>query len=236
MKKALSLALSIIAIFLLSSCASIKSDTPRVCVTGSSEVMLSPDIAKFRVSAESTKETTEEARAATSKMLNEALSILEHTFAISKDDIVTSYMNVSPSYSWKDDKRVIDGQCATGTISVTLHDIDKYGTIFEALSKIDGISVSNAELDKLDKSDDIEKARVLAIEAAYDKANTYAQASGMRIKSILSISDGSYDSYSYSNAMLSNGMMYKAESSTMYYVGKITISDSVTVVYELEKQ
>ena len=236
MKKALYVLVVALSLIALVGCASTKGNVSTVSVTANAELKLQPDVARFSVSAETVEETTDQARAKTSQMVNQAVDILVTQFGIEKDDITTDYLNVSPSYVWKENERVLVGQRASQSIEVTLRNIDIYGDVFEALSKIDGISVSNATLDKLDKSEDLDQVRRLAINAALDKATAYAEASGMKIDNVLSISDGSSPSYSYPNVMMTKAAVYDStESSTAYYAGDITISDSVTVVYQMTK-
>ncbi len=236
MKKVFYLLLAILVLFASISCASTKNSLPTVSVTANAELKVEPDVAFFSVTAESVENTTDQARAKTSQMVNQAIDILASGFGISKDDIKTDYINVGPSYIWKDNERVLEGQRAVQSVEVTLRNIDIYGNVFESLSKIDGISVSNATLDKLDKTDDLDEVRRLAIKAAFDKATAYAEASGMNISGVLSISDGSNVSYSYPNLMMAKASSYDGvESSTAYYAGDISISDSVSVVYQMTK-
>ena len=215
MKKVFYLSLAILVLFASISCASTKNSLPTVSVTANAELKVEPDVAFFSVTAESVENTTDQARAKTSQMVNQAIDILASGFGISKDDIKTDYINVGPSYIWKDNERVLEGQRAVQSVEVTLRNIDIYGNVFESLSKIDGISVSNATL---------------------DKATAYAEASGMNISGVLSISDGSNVSYSYPNLMMAKASSYDGvESSTAYYAGDISISDSVSVVYQMTK-
>ncbi len=237
MKKVLYCLIVAISIVTLMGCVSTdRAETlSTVTVTASAELKLEPDVARFSISAEAVEATTDEARAKTSQMVNEAIGILTGTFGIEIEDITTNYINVNPYYVWKDSERVLSGQSASQSINVTLRDIDIYGEVFEALSKIDGISVSNATLDKLDKSEDLKSVRALAVKAAYDKATVYAEASGLKLASIISINDGSSPSSSYPNVVMYARASYDSESSTAYYAGDITLSDSVTVVYQLAK-
>lgn len=235
MKKVLYIALSLAVVFSLIGCASTDKAISTVTVSANAELKLEPDVAKFTVSAEAIEDTSEEARAKTSVMVNQAIDILTTLFGVEKSDIVTDYINISPNYIWQDNQRVLDGQRASQSIEVTLRNIEVYGDIFTALSKIDGISVSTASLDKLDKTSEINEVRRLAVEAAFDKATAYAEAAGMKIKGVISINGGSSSpSYSYPNVMLAKTVAYEeSSSSTEYYAGDITISDSVSIVYEL---
>lgn len=234
MRKGIFVCISIVLALFAVGCAS-TDRVATVSVSGSAELSIVPDVAFFSISAEAVEATSEAARIKTSSMVNDAYSVLTKKFGISEKDISTSYISIYPNYEYIDGKRELSGQRATQTISVTLRNIEKYGDIFSALTKIDGLSVSSANLDKLDKSDEIASVRALAIEAAFEKAKAYAEASGMEIDSVISISDGSSPSYSNYPVMQMKSASYdEAAVATEFHVGNISIYDNVSVVYSLK--
>lgn len=218
---------------LLASCAS-TDNIPTVSVTGSASVSMLPDMLSFTVTASRTAETTEEARSTVSMMINSAVEILQNEYAVDDDDIVTAYVSVSPEYSWKDGESILLGQRAVQSVDVTLHDIDAAGKVFQSLSSIDGIGISSITADKENKSLETMKARSLAVQDAHDKATVYANAAGYVLGDLVSLSDDTVSAVPYANRMYA--MEAASASDTMsYYVGDISISDSVTAVYELLK-
>ena len=90
-------------------------------------------------------------------------------------------------------------------------------------------------LDKEDKSAELEKARVDAVHDARTKAETYAGAAGVRIGDVISISDSSSSSVYYprANIMYAMAADESASVSTEYRISDITVSSSVSIVYEL---
>lgn len=218
---------------LLASCAS-TDNIPTVSVTGSASVSMLPDMLSFTVTASRTAETTEEARSTVSMMINSAVEILQNEYAVDDDDIVTAYVSVSPEYSWKDGESILLGQRAVQSVDVTLHDIDAAGKVFQSLSSIDGIGISSITADKENKSLETMKARSFAVQDAHDKAAVYANAAGYVLGDLVSLSDDTVSAIQYANRMYA--MEAASASDTMsYYVGDISISDSVTAVYELLK-
>lgn len=238
MKKVLYSVFLIALVLSLAGCASLKDESlSTITVSGSAEIKLSADIATFTISAESIQPKTDLARAETSSMINQAVDILSGEYGIDKKDISTNVISVSPYYTWKDNERVLSGQRGYQSIDVTLRDLSKYGAIFESLTKIDGISVSTAVLDRSDKNEGIEKVRRLAVENALKKASAYAEAAGVRIDGIVSISDGSNPtSYTYPRMLAASAKAEGfANDSTAYYAEDIKVSDSVTIVYKITK-
>lgn len=172
-------------------------------------------------------------------MINAAVSMLASDYGIGAADLSTSYIAVSPEYTWKDGEQILLGQRAEQSISVTLRDIAAIGDVYASLMSIDGISVSSPVLDKEDKAAEYRAARMRAVADAYSKAAAYAEAAGYAVGNLVSISDGSGAVPMYaraSNVMLSADAI--AESGGVvaaYYTDDIAVSSSVSVVWELDK-
>ena len=225
----------IITMLALIALMPLAAESGRISVSGSAEVNAYPDIAEFTVTASATKDTTEEARVAVSSMTNEAANILKSEFGVSDDDITTSLISAYPEYRWTEDGNELIGQRANESISVTIHDIEALGDIYTKLMGINGIGISDVSLDKEDKSAELEKARVDAVHDARTKAETYAGAAGVRIGDVISISDSSSSSVYYprANIMYAMAADESASVSTEYRISDITVSSSVSIVYEL---
>ena len=219
--------------------ADIPDYIPTISVSGSAEVSMKPDTAYFSITASFTEETTEEARAKVSEMIGNAAEILTSEFGLSADDLSTSYISASPEYQWKDDERILIGQKAVQTLEITLHDIDSIGPVYDRLMSLSGISISDVTLDKEDKSEEYRQARMDAVRDAYSKAEAFAQAAGVEVGSILSITDGtSYGTplYRSANLMLASADAAYAEASpTVFYSGEITVSASVSIIYSISQ-
>lgn len=234
---------SAILVFALSSCVTVTSpvseSTPSITVTGQSEIKVKPDVAYFTVSYEVIKPTSEEASSSANEVINRASAILIDDFGLNEDDLETGYLSVGPYYEWVENERVLKGQRATQSIEVTDEKLDSLGALLSELSKIDGISVGSISLDKKDKSVERMEARSLSAQNALEKAEAYAKGVNAKIGRTLSIGNSSFSATPiYANKMmLTSAAMDTAESapssSGSFYVGDVTVSDSVTVVFEL---
>ena len=227
------LVLSLVVLVGCTSTATVDQSVATLSVTGSAELKLQPDVARFTISAECVEATSDEAREKTSIMISQALDILMNKFGLPEANITTNYIDISPYYEWQDNQRVLKGQRAAQSLDITLGDISIYGDIFTSITKVNGLSVSTASLDKKDKSADMNEVRRLAVLDANQKAQVYASAAGVDIVGVISISSGS-GSVVYPRV---NGV-YKAaamdmEAATEYYAGDITVSDNVSIIYEI---
>lgn len=235
------LAAALVALVFLTGCATTEKteDVSYITVTASSTVAVKADTASFTITAEALESTTEEARNTSSAMVEEAVKILKDEFGITEEEITTDYMNISPYYQWLDSGRTLMGQKATQTLTIRLrNDIDKAGRVYDRLSVLDGISISSISYSKSDTSLEEAAAREWAMKNAAQKAEDYARGASLTVGKVISISEGSSDySYSYANSKV---MMLEAAasaedsySSTTYYAGSLSVSATVTAVFEL---
>ncbi len=228
------------AVLVLAGCATTEKQNPSyITVTASSTVAVKADTASFSITAEALESTTEEARNASSSMIEEAVKILKEEFGITDDEITTDYMNISPYYQWLDSGRTLMGQKATQTLNITLKNgIDKAGRVYDRLSVLDGISISSISYSKSDTTEEEALAREWAMKNAVAKAEDYAKGASLTVGKVSSISEGSSSySYGYANSKVmtleASAAAADSYSSTTYYAGSLSVSATVTAVFEL---
>ena len=196
-------------------------------------------MATFSFTVTERAETTREAQERANVNVQCAYRILTENYGIDARDIATTYMNISPEYSWTDGKQVLQGQRATQTISVTLRDLEALGNVLDSLSEISGISVGSISLDSSVRSDSLSSARALAMEDARARAEDYAAAEGLKVGGVSSVTEAGSDSSAY---RLGNAVMKTAAVaadmegvSTGYYLSTITVTSDVEVEFFLQK-
>ena len=169
-------------------------------------------------------------------MVSMAVGILTSEFGVTDENLATSYIAASPEYEWRDDEKILVGQRATQTINVKVTDLDSIGRIYENLMKIDGITISDVTLDKEDKSEEYREARVNAMKDAYSKAEAYLEAVNAKVGKLISVSDSSSYAtplYRSANLMLASADTSAKAVSTEYYTDDISVSASVSVIFEI---
>ena len=120
-----------------------------------------------------------------------------------------------------------------------MKDLDQFPKLADELgSKLTGISFYNVNFDSTQKEAAYAKARELAYQKALEKAELYAQSTGLEIDRPISISEGylSYGSANYKRA----DMVYMEEAAataaayeTQAPTGLLSASIDVSVVFEL---
>ena len=68
-------------------------------VSGRAEIEVQPDMATFSLSVTERADTTKEAQESVNIKISKVIDILMSEYSIDRNDIKTTYMNISPEYS-----------------------------------------------------------------------------------------------------------------------------------------
>ena len=147
-------------------------------------------------------------------------------------DIQTSSIGLSPQYNYRENQPpTITGYQASNTVNVRLREIGKAGDVLDALVKQGANQVSGPTF-SIDKPQTaIDEARREAVQQARAHADLYADATGLKVRRIVSMSESAEMTQQPPRPMM---MMAKtAEASTPVAAGENTLSIDLNVVYEL---
>jgi uncharacterized protein len=196
------------------------------------EVKRVPDVAVI-----STGVITQSADAATVMRDNAArmarvLAALKRA-GVADKDVTTSAVNLSPQYRYNNNQPpVITGYQANNQVTVRFRDITRSGVILDALVK-EGSNEINGPSLTIDKPEAaLDEARVAAITAGRARAEVYANAAGMKIKRIVSISEN--EGMSVVPRPMMAMMAKSAEADTVIMPGEQALGMTVTMVFELQ--
>jgi uncharacterized protein len=196
------------------------------------EVKRVPDVAVI-----STGVITQSADAATVMRDNAArmarvLSALKRA-GVADKDVTTSAVNLSPQYRYNNNQPpVITGYQANNQVTVRFRDITRSGAILDALVK-EGSNEINGPSLTIDKPEAaLDEARIAAITAGRARAEVYANAAGMKIKRIVSISEN--DGMSVVPRPMMTMMAKSAEADTAIMPGEQALGMTVAMVFELQ--
>ncbi len=196
------------------------------------EVKRVPDVAVI-----STGVITQSADAATvmrdnAARMSRVLAALKRA-GVADKDVTTSAVNLSPQYRYNNNQPpVITGYQANNQVTVRFRDITRSGAILDALVK-EGSNEINGPSLTIDKPEAaLDEARVAAITAGRARAEVYANAAGMKIKRIISISEN--DGMSVMPRPMMTMMAKSAEADTVIMPGEQSLGMTVTMVFELQ--
>ncbi|WP_196257851.1 SIMPL domain-containing protein [Pelagibacterium limicola] len=212
-----------------------------ISLSGTGVVRAAPDMATISTGVVSQAETAREALDANNAAMERLIAVLREA-GLENRDIQTSDFNVSPQYVYSDrrDPRgyslppEISGYQVSNTVTIAVRDLEKLGTILdqavsEGANAINGISFSVAESDKL-----LEQARRRAFADAHSKALVYADAAGVELGAIESISE--HQDYMPPQPMLrTQAMDMEAAQSVPVEAGELSFSVNVSVTWEISE-
>lgn len=157
--------------------------------TGTGTVSGTPDTVTVQLGVSTRAVNASAALAENNKAANAVIGKLR-AYGLGEKDLQTSGLYVYPTYS--DNGSAITGYEVSNTVTATLHDVTKAGGLIDTAEKaagnairVDGISFSFA-----DDSELRAQARKAAVEQAMAQAKQLADAAGVQVGQILSISEG----------------------------------------------
>ncbi len=217
----------------------VSGDNNQMSVSAEGEVFAKPDIAtiSFGVQTERYEEAVGATKAGTEKM-NAVMAKLAD-LGIEDKDVKTTQYNLNPTYSYgrQDGIRDLIGYELYQAATVKIRDLEQIGKIVEAVSTVGANQIGNVNF-TIDDQDELQAAaREDAIAKAKDKAQSIADAAGIRLGKIVNI----YES-SNSQPMYRNDFAY-AESAVGIggggpipdiASGEMEVTVNVTLVFEIK--
>ena len=211
-------------------------------VSGVGTVSVEPDMVRISVSMGQTAQTTRLAQEAVGKMAAQVLAILKDA-GVGEKDIQTASLTFNPQYEWRNNGRsVLVGQRAEQSIDLAVRSIreddGKVPRLIDRLSGIDGIVMNRIEFCVDDNTEHFVRSRQLAFEKAMQKAEQYAELSGLRVGRVLSLSEegASTPVPLYRSAAVNQFKLEAAydAASTVLPSGQMEITTRISVTFLLE--
>jgi uncharacterized protein YggE len=234
---------SAIALFLamgVFSCG-LSTETGTISVTGSGEVLVTPDVAHLQLSISETAPTTRQAQNETNAKLAEVLKSLQN-LEVAERDIQTSAISFSQDTEYDSSTRrsTVVGQIVSQTLNVQFKELTErpelLPSVLDVLGGINGIRINSLSFSLEDPQAHYVVARKLAFEKAQQKAEELAEYANLRLGAAVQISEQSV-SYAANQFLQRNFALSEAESSSGSQVpgGEIPIKYDVSVVWETHR-
>jgi len=239
--KMIFITLILVAATLLSGCAGSvvapTADQPHtMSVNGSAQVMLSPDIAYISMGVHTEAPEASEAVASNNSLSKAVMDALA-TQGIDAKDIRTTNFNIYPmdQYNPNTGEKIGTVFSVDNTVYVTMRDLTKIGAILDAAIAAGANSVYGISFDVENKEPALAEARAKAVENARTQAEQLAQAAGVTLGEISSISYYNYaPSPVYYDSKGVGGAEYPSAASVPISGGQLTITVDVNVSYEIK--
>lgn len=202
----------------------------RITVTGQAEVSAAPDMAVVTLGVTTEAKTAAQAMALNSRDLDRVFAALK-TAGIAARDMQTSGLSLGPRWSRPTEgaARQVVGFAAVNNVTVRVRKLDALGGVLDGLVKagantIDGLQFSLSSPGPLQDA-----ARAQAVKDAHRKAALMAEAAGVKLGRVLSISE----SGSGPRPLPMLRMAAAGASPVPIAGGEVSFSADVTVTYAL---
>lgn len=204
-----------------------------ISVAGEGTVEIAPDMATLNLGVTTEADTAAAALKANSEGLAVALARLKEA-GIEDRDIQTSGLSVNPRYDYPNDgsQPKLNGYVASNMVMVRVRDLSILGatldgTVADGANTLSGIAFGLQEPDAA-----MDEARRRAVADAAHKAALYAEAAGVKLGRIASITEQA----NYGGPqpmMMAEARMAKDAGSVPVASGELTVSSTVSVIYEI---
>ncbi len=221
---------------LLSACgtAAYTGQQPRLLsVNGRAEIKITPDLAYISIGVHTEETTADEAVASNNAQAQAVINALKE-LGVAAEDIQTTNFSIYPYEKWSPEGQSQGTYYSVdNTVYVTLRDVDNLGSVIDEAISAGATNVSGISFDVEDKDALIADGRSLAVEDARAQAESLADAAGVTLGEVYSLSYYNswptpyyYDTKGYGGAAM--------EASVPISPGQLTLTVDVNIAYEIK--
>ena len=211
------------------------ADRPALNLSAYGEVKIAPDMATISFGVVTEASTAAEAMSQNATRMNQVMAALRRA-GIAERDVQTSGLNLSAQYDYvQNEPPRLRGYQASNRVTVIINDLDRVGTTADAVvaagvNQIDGISFGLKDPTSAEN-----QARQIAVRNLQAKAALYAQALGVELGGIRSLSEGGGYSPQPQQMFARAEMAMDSGGSTPVAAGQLTVRIDITGVYDLNR-
>jgi uncharacterized protein YggE len=191
-----------------------------------------PDIAEVSTGVVTTAPTAAAAMRDNAARMTAVVDAVKKA-GIADRDIQTSGLNLSPQYRYEQNAPpVLTGYQASNTVSLRIRRIADTGKLLDTLVAVGANQINgpNFVVEKQDAA--LDEARVAAVKTGRARAELYAGAAGLKVRRIVSISEGG--SFDPGPRPMMKAAMMDAAPATPVAPGEVALTVNVTMTFELE--
>ena len=208
-------------------------------VNGSGSVSGEPDIATLNLGVSVERDSVADAREEAASSMTALIQSLMNN-GIAEQDIITQNFSIYPRYDYSEGERKLRGYSVNNTVQTKVRELDTLSDVIDDAAEAggDNIVLNSIQFMIEDTTPLQEQARAMAVKNAESKARTIAEASGVTLGKPVTISENSYYEsppipYAVAETAFADD---SARTSTPIVSGELTVTISVTVVYEIENE
>ena len=206
-----------------------------ISVSGAGSVNLVPDIAYIYLGVNTQKPSASEAVAENNAQTEKMIKALRN-FGIDAKDIRTTNFSIWPQERYDPLTGTPTGEktyVVDNTVYVTVRDLDKLGELLDTVIAAGANTVNSIQFDVADKDEAIKQARAEAVKDAAEQATSLADAAGVKLGEVHTISFFDSTPYPVYNGKGGGGGTV-AEAAVPIQPGQLTFTVTVSVTYEIK--
>ena len=239
MKNTVRKILAVLAAVMLLGVSAALADSTKITVSGTGETQVSADTAVVTLGVSARDKDVLKAQ----QKVNEVIAAIREKLTgsgIPEENINTDYMNIYAIYDYEGEVEQVQAYSASSTLAMKVTDMELVGKVIDeafaaGANTLNGISFSADDTEEAEK-ESLKKA----VEAAKAKAETLAEAAGLKITGIEIVTDGGV--YSYGNSVSNfsaraKGVEYEEatmDAGTVVQAAKLIVTANVQITFTAE--
>lgn len=201
-----------------------------VTVTGEGHVRAAPEMARVRLGVSETAETARAALDAMNAAMGRVLERLSEA-GIAPENVQTGQLSLDRDYArMRDGQSEPEGFVATTLVELRVTDLDSLGTVLDAAVGEGANRLEGIEFMLADRAAAHDEARRAAVADAQARAQLYAEAAGIELGEVLSLSETRAD---FGPRPMME-MRMAADGGVPIAQGEVEVSAGVSMVYAID--
>lgn len=202
----------------------------RLTVTGEGQATAQPDLATISLGVSSRAATAAEAMRLNAEQQSKVIETLKAE-KIEARDIQTSGLNLSPVMDYQDGQAPkLTGYAAQNMVTVRLRDLAGLGPVLDKLVGAGANEINGITFSREDMAEARDSARAAAIADARHRAEIMAEAAGMKLGRLISLSEAQTGEGPRPMMMAADA---KAASGAPIEAGELAVTANVTAVFAM---
>jgi uncharacterized protein YggE len=194
-----------------------------------------PDVAEVSGGVVTSAPTAAAAMAENASKMNAVVNAIRKA-GIADRDIQTTGLNLAPQYRYENNlPPVLTGYQATNTVNLRIRNIADTGKLLDTLVSVGANQINGPNFRVEDSEAALDEARQAAVKTAKARAELYANATGLRVRRIVTLSEsGGFEPGPRPMMMKAMAMDAAPAPPTPVAPGEVLLNINLTVVFELE--
>jgi len=199
---------------------------------GHAELKLKPDIAVINLGVVTQSRDQADAVRTNATRAAAVISALKGA-GIAEKDIQTQFYGVQPQYDYTAQPPVLTGYQVTNSLQVTVRDLAKTGQVIDKITQVGANQINGISFDLADRTKAQGDALVMAVVMAKGKATGMAQAAGVTLGRLLSLTEGTVAPVQPVFVATMRAEARAAQATTPVEAQQIVITADATAVYAI---